>query len=150
MSDVVIRAPKPGDAPAIATLLGELGYPARPDEIPERLKALALDAETSAVWVAELDGHAVGIATARKFPAIHQTAPVVWLTVLVVSEAVRGRGVGARLVREAEEWAEAQGAHKIALTSALRREDAHEFYKRLGYDHTGVRLAKTLSPPPER
>ena len=145
MNGVVIRAPRPTDAPAIATLMGELGYPAWPEEIPARLKELALDAKTSAVWVAELDGHAVGIATAKRFPAIHQSAPVVWLTVLVVAESARGRGVGTRLVNEAEEWARYQGARKIALTSALHREDAHDFYKRLGYEHTGVRLAKVLS-----
>ena len=144
MSDIVIRPPRPTDSAAIATLMGELGYPAWPEEIPARLKELALDAQSSAVWIAELDGRAVGIATAKKFPAIHQSAPVVWLTVLVVSQSARGQGVGTRLVNEAEEWARDQGARKIALTSALHREEAHEFYKRLGYDHTGVRLAKTL------
>ena len=124
--------------------MGELGYPAWPDEIPARLKELALDAQSSVVWIAELEGTVVGIATAKKFPAIHQSAPVVWLTVLVVSEKARGRGVGKRLVAEAEEWARDQGARKIALTSALHREEAHDFYKRLGYEHTGVRLVKTL------
>lgn len=145
MTDLVrIRPPRPTDSPAIAGLMGELGYPAWPDEIPARLKELALDAQTSAVWIAELEGSAVGIATAKKFPAIHQSTPVVWLTVLVVSDKARGRGVGKRLVAEAEEWARDQGARKIALTSALHREEAHDFYKRLGYEHTGVRLAKTL------
>ena len=145
MSDVVIRGPRPTDSDAIAGLMGELGYPAWPNEIPARLKELAFDAANSAVWVAELDGTAVGIATAKRFPAIHQSVPVVWLTVLVVSERARGRGVGTRLVNEAEEWARDQGARKIALTSALHREEAHDFYKRLGYEQTGVRLAKVLS-----
>lgn len=145
MNDVIIRAPRPTDSAAIASLMGQLGYPAWPEEIPARLKELALDAKTSAVWVAELDGQAVGIATAKQFPAIHQSAPVVWLTALVVAESARGRGVGTRLVNEAEEWAREQGARKIALTSALHREEAHDFYKRLGYEHTGVRLAKVLS-----
>ena len=144
MNDVVIRPPRPTDSAAIASLMGELGYPAWPEEIPARLKELALDAKSSAMWVAELDGRAVGIATARKFPAIHQSAPVVWLTVLVVAESARGRGVGTRLVNEAEEWAREQGARRIALTSALHREEAHDFYKRLGYEQTGVRLAKVL------
>jgi GNAT superfamily N-acetyltransferase len=144
VNDVVIRPPRPTDSAAIASLMGELGYPAWPDEIPPRLKELALDAKSSAVWVAELDGEAVGIVTARQFPAIHQSTPVVWLTVLVVAERARGRGVGTRLVNEVEEWARDQGARRIALTSALHREEAHDFYRRLGYEHTGVRLAKTL------
>ena len=144
MTGVVIREPRASDAAAIASLLVELGHPARPEEIPERLNELALDGKVSAAWVAELEGQAVGLATTRKFPAIHQSAPVAWLTVLVVAERVRGRGIGQQLVRLAEDWAQKQGASKLALTSALHRVEAHEFYKRLGYDHTGVRLAKTF------
>lgn len=144
MTGVVIREPRHSDASAIASLLVELGHPAKPEEIPARLDELELDGKVSAAWVAELDGQAVGLATARKFPAIHQSAPVAWLTVLVVAERVRGRGIGQQLVRLAEEWARDRGAAKLALTSALHRVEAHEFYKRLGYAHTGVRLAKSL------
>lgn len=143
MSDVVIRAPKPADAAEIAALMAELGYPSEARDIPKRLEAHAGD-PASIIWLAELDGRVVGVGTARVFPAINQNALVAWLTALVVAERVRGRGVGKQLVKVAEDWARQQGASKLALTSALHRKEAHEFYKRLGYDHTGVRLAKTL------
>ena len=145
MSGVVIRDPRPSDAEAIASLMGDLGYDVQAAEIPPRLQALQLDGATSAAWVAELDGRAIGLATARVFPAIHQPTPVAWLTVLVVAESARGLGIGKRLVGEAEAWAKRRGAGKIALTSALHRVEAHDFYKRLGYEHTGVRLARELS-----
>lgn len=141
---IAIRPPRAGDSSAIAKLLGELGYPSSSEAVETRLGQLALDA-TAAIWVAELDGRVAGIATAKKFIVIHQSAPVVWLTALVVGETARGRGVGSRLVQQAEEWARQQGASRIALTSALHRRQAHDFYKRLGYEHTGVRLAKSLS-----
>jgi GNAT superfamily N-acetyltransferase len=138
----VIRAPRPDDAPAIASLLTELGYPVRPDEMPARLTALSGD--STAIWVAELDGEVVALGTGRLFAAINQDAPVAWLTALVVAERVRRRGVGKQLVAIAEDWARQHGASRLTLTSALHRREAHEFYRRLGYDHTGVRLAKQL------
>lgn len=143
MTAAVVRTPKAEDAADIAALMTELGYPTEARDIPQRLDALA-DDPASIVWCAELEGRVVGVGTARVFAAINQDAPVAWLTALVVAERARGRGVGTRIVKVAEEWARERGASRLALTSALHRTEAHEFYKRLGYAHTGVRLAKTL------
>jgi GNAT superfamily N-acetyltransferase len=141
---VIIRPPTDEDAEALSVLLGELGYPTGANEIPGRLAALRGDPRV-AMWVAEVDESVVGLATAHIIASIHAPAPVAMLTVLVVSERARGRGIGARLVAEAEAFARARGAPKISLTSALHRAGAHEFYKRLGYEHTGVRLTKVLA-----
>lgn len=143
MSSAVIRAPSKQDAAAIASLMTELGYPAESKDIPARLEALETD-QSSIVWIAELDGQVVGVGTGRLFSAINQNAPVAWLTALVVAERARGKGIGKQLVAVAEDWARRHGASRLALTSALHRHEAHDFYKRLGYDHTGVRLAKKL------
>ena len=69
---------------------------------------------------------------------------------MVVDEAVRGMGVGSALVKRAEDWAIEHGAQRIALTSALRRKEAHEFYKTRSYEHTGVRLTKIFTKEPGR
>jgi GNAT superfamily N-acetyltransferase len=63
---------------------------------------------------------------------------------MVVDEALRGGGIGARLVRAAEEALAAQGCHMVEVTSHVRRTEAHRFYERLGYEKTSVRLAKAL------
>ena len=146
---LVLRAPHAGDASAIASLLGQLGYPATARDIPERLAAFGTG-PMAVAWVAELDGNVVGLATAHVIQSLHKTEVVAMLTVLVVDERVRGKGIGRAMVRKAEEWAIAQGASAISLTSALRRTDAHDFYKGLGYEHTGVRLVKVLTPSPGR
>ena len=143
MSDVVIRGPKRQDAAAIAQLMTELGYPTDATQIPARLEALD-DDPSSVVWVGELDGQVVAVGTGKTLVNINHDGITAQLTALVVAERVRGRGVGREMVRCAEEWARARGATRLTLTSALHRERAHEFYKRLGYEHTGVRLAKKL------
>jgi GNAT superfamily N-acetyltransferase len=97
------------------------------------------------VLVAENErGDVVGVVTVHLFHTLHEDGPSAWLTALVVEEKARGEGVGSALVARAEEWAIEHGAGRISLTSALRRERAHEFYKTRDYEHTGVRLTKVF------
>lgn len=142
--DIGIRAATDADAPAIAALLADLGYPAESGAIPERLAALASHPGTLAI-VAELDGDVVGLATCHVYPALHRVEPVAWLTSLVTAELARRRGVGGALVASVERWATSRGATRLSLTSATKRTDAHEFYERRGYEKTGIRLGRALS-----
>jgi GNAT superfamily N-acetyltransferase len=144
MDALTIRPAVGDDAPALARMLDQLGYPSDASEIPARLERMRERAGTT-VFVAEQRGKPVGVVTVHLFPSLHTSEPVAWLTALVVDETVRGSGVGSALVKRAEEWASRHGARRLALTSHLRRKEAHEFYKRRQYEHTGVRLAKDLS-----
>jgi len=144
MESLVIRPAKREDAPALSRLLGQLGYPSEAADIPDRIDKVRAR-PGSIVLVAEQSGQAVGVVTVHLFQAMHANEPNAWLTALVVDEAVRGQGVGSALVQRAEEWAAQHGALRISLTSALHRGEAHEFYKALDYEHTGVRLTKIFA-----
>lgn len=139
-----LRGPTARDAERLADLMTQLGYPSDPGDIPGRLERLIADPDVL-VTVAEHDGGVVGVVTGHVIRALHKTEPVAMLTALVVLERARGHGVGRQLVAHVEQWARARGATTISLTSALRRVEAHAFYKQLGYEHTGVRLAKSLT-----
>lgn len=145
MMTIRIREPQSRDCREIAGLLGELGYPAEEGSILSRLEAFGRQHD-AAIWVAERAGEVAGLATAHVITSIHKAEPVAMLTVLVVAESHRHHGIGRALVRCAEAWAVERRASVISLTSALRRTEAHGFYASLGYEHTGVRLAKTLRP----
>jgi GNAT superfamily N-acetyltransferase len=140
---LVIRPAGPADAGAMAAMLAELGYPASPGEVPPRLEALASHPGTVAL-VAELEHEVVGLATCHMFPTIHRPELVAWLTALVTVERARGRGVGAALVASVESWARSHGASRLSLTSGVHRLEAHAFYEHLGYEKTGVRLAREI------
>ena len=144
MDSPTIRPAVSGDAATIGRLLEQLGYPTNAAQIPERIEKLHARPGT-AVLVAENEhGELVGVVTVHLFQTMHADEPSAWLTALVVEEKARGQGVGSALVARAEDWATKHGALRIALTSALHRESAHEFYKARDYEHTGVRLTKVF------
>lgn len=118
------------DAPLVADLTTQLGYPSTANETAMRLAALD---DRSAALVADDDGR-----------------PVAWVHValvtslisgvkadiggLVVDEAVRSSGIGAELLAAAEDWAREHGATTMVVRSRVARERAHRFYEREGYD----------------
>ena len=132
------------DATAIARLLTQLGYPTTTDEARIRLDAIADAAPMDRVIVAELDGRVVAVMTLHLVPELHRPRPNGRVTALVVDEAVRGRGIGRKMMEEAERIFRADGAGILELTSNMRRADAHRFYEKLGYQRTSFRFAKEL------
>lgn len=146
MNAISIRPTQPSDLPAIAALLGELGYPVSVDDLPSRLERLQQDGH-SAAYVATCDPDVVGLATVHSFGLVHAATPVALLTSLVVAESARGQGVGRRLVDAAETWAREKGCARIIVTTAEHRSGAHAFYQSLGWEYTGRRYAKVLPDP---
>jgi len=141
--DVRTRAATAADAVPIAELLGQLGYPCAPSEVPERLSRLGAGGDAAAI-VAAIGDTVVGLATMHSRVVLHSAEPVAQLTALVVPRAMRGRGIGRALVAATEAWARERGAKRIVVTTALHREEAPRFYERLGFTHTGRRYARPI------
>lgn len=97
-----------------------------------------------AVLVAERDGAVIGCLSMSLMRVLHRPAPVGRISMMVVDEASRSRGIGAQLVRAAEQALAGQGCYMVEVTSNVRRTEAHRFYEKLGYEKTSVRLARTL------
>jgi GNAT superfamily N-acetyltransferase len=144
MDSLTIRPAASGDAATLGRLLEQLGYPTDADEIPQRIDKLHARPGTIVLVAEGEDGAVVGVMTVHLFQALHADEPAAWLTALVVEKEARGQGVGSALVARAEEWAIEHGALRLSLTSALHRENAHEFYKARDYEHTGLRLTKVF------
>jgi GNAT superfamily N-acetyltransferase len=138
----LIRPAEAGDAEALSRLIGQLGYSAAPEEVAERLATM--EAEGRLVLVAELAETVIGCLSTSVMRVLHRPAPVGRISMMVVDEALRGRGIGAELVAAAERALAEQGCYMVEVTSHVRRADAHRFYERLGYARTSVRLAKEL------
>ena len=141
--DIRIRPPVEPDLPALEELMAELGYPTAPEQLRGRLARIAGNHDY-ATLVAEVDGKVVGMLGLQRGWAYEHDRPVVRILALVVSERMRGRGVGARLVGDAEAWADERGAGAVHLTTSLHRDEAHRFYEGLGFERTGWRYVRRM------
>lgn len=138
-----IRDANGGDEREVARLLEQLGYPSGGDAVRRRLARIEASA-ADRLFVAELDGQIVGLAGIHVSPSLEYDGDAAKVSAIVVDEAARRRGVGRALLEAVEAEARARGCVLVFLTTAERRKDAHEFYRRLGWDDTGLRFAKTL------
>jgi GNAT superfamily N-acetyltransferase len=144
-----IRLASSDDAPALASLLGELGYPSEADSVRARMaRVLGAkgDKATDTVFVATGPNarDVLGMLALHQFPALHDDAPLALITALVVAERARGSGVGSQLVDRASETARRWGCTRLMVTTHVRRADAHAFYEHIGFELTGRRYVKTL------
>jgi GNAT superfamily N-acetyltransferase len=139
---VIVREARPGDAPRMAALIGQLEFTVDEAGVRDRLERLAEVGEP--VLLAEADGEVVGLLDWHVMTTIHRPRPVGRLVALVVAEGHRGAGIGRALVGEAERRMRARGCEKMEVTSNLRLAEAHRFYEGLGLERSSYRFAKDL------
>jgi GNAT superfamily N-acetyltransferase len=128
---VVIRPARGADRADLARLATQLGYPMSEEEAGERLSRIA-DHPDHALLVAEQDGRVAGWLQVSRV-RVFESEDGVEIGGLVVDEALRGRGIGARLLAEAERWARERGCVRMRVRSNVVRERAHAFYRSAGF-----------------
>jgi GNAT superfamily N-acetyltransferase len=84
----------------------------------------ALDLQPDGCFVAEWDAIPVGTATTCLF------GDVAWIAMVLVDEAVRGRGIGMALMQHALAFLDAQGVRTVRLDATLM---GQPLYERLGF-----------------
>jgi GNAT superfamily N-acetyltransferase len=142
---VNVRRARTSDAPRLAELSGQLGYPATSAEIIKRIRRLK-PASQNALFVADSPG--AGVVGWAHVSVTHlvEVDTRAELNGLIVSEGQRSLGAGAHLLEAAEHWARKHGCPSMSVRSNVIRERAHKFYERQGYEHYKTQKAfrKTL------
>ncbi|MBL0164390.1 MAG: GNAT family N-acetyltransferase [Xanthomonadales bacterium] len=129
---VTIRTAREEDSASIALLATQLGYPASTEEIRKRLCRI-LQADADSAIVAELaNGEVCGWILVVSTISL-TSAPRAEVAGLVVDQAMRGLGIGARLLQAAMHWATINDFAEVRVHSNTIRERAHQFYEREGF-----------------
>jgi len=119
------------DAPALARLCTELGYPSSEAQVSERLRRLG--AADHGLFVADTaDGDLRGVVDVHERVVLEED-PFAELIALIVTGDARGEGVGSALVTEAVRWARARDLPRLWVRVSLWREGTPLFYESLGF-----------------
>ena len=133
-AQILLRPAQATDAPAIAALFTDEGYPAGPSDIVGRLERF--DEPGSRVVIAEHDGAILGFIAVHAMARFEHDDSILRILALVVDAGARERGVGRTLMAEAERIGRELGAAFVELTAGHHRPEARHLYESLGYDST--------------
>jgi GNAT superfamily N-acetyltransferase len=137
---VKIRRAKRSDAARIAELSGQLGYPAKPEEIAQRLRQIKPPSQHAVLVAESVEGRVIGWLHVSVEPLL-ETELRAEVNGLVVADEERSRGAGRLLLQAAEGWARKHGCRNMSVRSNVIRERAHQFYTRNGYEHSKTQKA---------
>ncbi|AAS71225.1 GNAT family N-acetyltransferase [Leptospira interrogans] len=99
-----------------------------------------LQQDDAALLVAVHDSHLVGYCLAFDHFTFYANGRVTWIEEIMVQPALRRKGIGHMLMKEAEAWATTRSSKLVAL--ATRR--ASEFYARISYAESAIYFRKIL------
>jgi ribosomal protein S18 acetylase RimI-like enzyme len=121
------------DASSVIALWAEAGL-TRPWNDPARDFQRALDGTTSAVLGLTHDSELIGTVM------VGHDGHRGWVYYLAVAKSHQRQGIGSELMRAAEKWLHAIGAIKVQLMVRSDNESALNFYDRVGYEPSDVKV----------
>jgi GNAT superfamily N-acetyltransferase len=145
MAEAVIRAMTARDVPVAARLVAQLtGQPFTVEDMSNRLEWVAAS-PIDWLFVGEVDGQVHGVLGFRLRERLEHVSRWGEIYLIVTDTRLRRRGIGRSMMQFAEQFARAQGCIGTWLVSGFgRKDEAHQFYHRLGYDVTGSRFVKVF------
>ena len=139
----MIRPATLGDAQAIRELFQELiGHSLTAEDVVDRI-VYVQNSPIDSLFVYERDNKILGLLAFRIRENIEEKNRFGEVSVIVVQSDARKKGIGRILMEYAEQVAREKGCIGTWLVSGFGREEqAHQFYRELGYTITGYRFVK--------
>ena len=139
---VTIRRALEVDLPALQLLLQQL-FSIEQDFQPdatrqERGLRLLMFSQQGAIFVAEVAGKVVGMATIQILISTAEGAQVGLVEDVVVDEQLRGQGIGRMLLAGLEDWANKNGLARLQLLADRSNQPALNFYADQGWSSTSL------------
>ncbi|MGE5397084.1 MAG: GNAT family N-acetyltransferase [Chitinophagales bacterium] len=138
-----LRPAQESDLPALARLMSELSGENMTIEAMRNRLDFITHSLFDSIYVCEDDERVVGTFAFRIRENIESVSRYGEISAIIVEPAERNRGIGRRLMELAETLAREYGCIGTWLVSGFgREEEAHQFYRNLGYETTGYRFRK--------
>ena len=137
-----IRAATAGDAPGLSDLLGRHGHRLEPRILGDRLDALR--AEPSTALIALEWGPPSGLVVLHWYRALEVAPPIAQVTMLLVDEDARRRGIGRLLVKAGAQAARVAGCDTLELLAPPDQPDLRAFCVATGFTEAGSRFSRAL------
>jgi GNAT superfamily N-acetyltransferase len=149
VSEIRLRPVTEAEVPLLAEILAELdGNAPFPVELVKYKWREMRRFPDYVAYFAEADGQIVGTLSINVFPVLSgDLRSEAIAEAVVIRPAFRGRGLGRAMMRAAMDLAAAKGAYKLALSSNLRRLDAHRFYDGMGFTRHGYSFSTETAVP---
>lgn len=113
-------------------LENDLGYNCELDKLYNRIDEM-LKRGNYQIFVACDGDKVVGYVGCVSYLAFELDNEGMKIIALAVSKEYRRKGIGAQLLKTAEQWAKENNIEVILLNSGLPRKNAHAFYESQGY-----------------
>ena len=148
MSAIVIRRIRPDDRPEWLRMRLALWPDTSPDKHRAEMDEILPDPMQPVFVAVWSDGRLGGFLEAgtRKYAEGCESSPVGYIEGWYVDADLRGQGIGAALVKTAENWAREQGLTEMASDTWLDNEVSIQAHLKLGYEEVerAVHFAKRL------
>jgi GNAT superfamily N-acetyltransferase len=133
------------DVIQLVPLMDQLGYPTSLGKLESRLNNIHFQSNYHTL-VAELNNKIVGVVGLCHNLFYEYDSSYVRIVAFVVDTNHRRKGIGEKLMHEAEKWATRQGVAYVMLNSGNReeRKAAHKFYHDMGYESKSTGFSKPL------
>ncbi|MBQ4870354.1 GNAT family N-acetyltransferase [Priestia megaterium] len=133
------------DIPHLVHLMDQLGYPTSLERLESRFSNIQSQPNYHTL-VAELNNKVVGMVGLCHNLFYEYDSSYVRIVAFIVDADHRRKGIGEKLMNEAEKWAIGQEATHIMLNSGNieERKVAHKFYLNMGYKNKSTGFSKSL------
>ncbi|HEY5652743.1 MAG TPA: GNAT family N-acetyltransferase [Pontiella sp.] len=139
---VKIRTATANDIPEMAGLLEQL-FSIEVDFYPDlnrqiRGLGLLLQSDSSEIFIAEHQGHVIGMCTIQIHISTAIGSTVAKIEDVIVDINYRGKGIGSSLLQSAEEWSSKRNLPRLQLQADRENLPALKFYEALQWKQTNL------------
>jgi GNAT superfamily N-acetyltransferase len=139
-----IRKIEIADGESITALLEQLGYPNTERFISSKIQSMMNHPFEYSLVAENEDYRIVGFISIHIIPQIALEGDFARISYFCVDENFRSSGVGKQLEEYCEKIARENNCDRIEVHCHSRRERAHEFYFRQGYEESPKYLVKKI------